>query len=86
VLPLLPANTRQGWRTLLENRSVTDFRTGTPNIDPARVDGDNATVHFTFPVSFRNLNQNVDQTLRFDGSAQKTSSGWKLTSLRTATN
>ena len=84
VVPLLPANARNAWRTLLENRSVTDFRATAGGIDTPRVDGDAATVGFTVNVSFRSQNADQNQTIRYEGSAQRAGAGWRLTALRQA--
>jgi hypothetical protein len=83
VVPLLPSEQRTNWRTLLENRGVSDWQATLGTLQPARIDGDNATVQFTVRVSFRSMNQTPRQELRYTGSLERSGSAWRLASLRT---
>jgi ketosteroid isomerase-like protein len=84
VVPLLPANARDAWRALLQNRGVTDFRATAGEVETPRVNGDAATVTFTVNISFRSQNADQNQMIRYEASAERAGSGWRLTALRQA--
>ena len=84
VVPLLPANTRDAWRLLLQRRDVSDFSARLANLETPDVNGDNGTVNFAVQLSFKSQNQTQTPLLRFIGDAARSGSTWRLVSLKPA--
>jgi len=82
VVPLLPADARDGWNTLLTSRAVTEFSATLRSVGETKFDGDSATADLVIDVSFRSSNQTQAQTLRYTGSFEKAGAAWPLFSLR----
>ncbi|MGD8276733.1 MAG: hypothetical protein PVH00_01850, partial [Gemmatimonadota bacterium] len=82
VVPLLPADARDGWRTLLTSRSVTDFAATLRSVGETAFDGDNATTDMVIAVTFRSNNQTQTPVLRYTGSFERDGAAWRLVSLR----
>jgi hypothetical protein len=79
VVALLPAAERQTWQLAFTNQAAfTDFRATLASADAARVTGDSATVQFTMNVSFRSGGRAQSPVLRYQASARRTASGWRL--------
>jgi serine/threonine protein kinase len=86
VLPLLQRESRAGWQTLLTHRDVQNFRALLNGVDAARVDGASASVQFTLGVSYRNQGENIDETLNWIATLDRTANGWRLTLARPIRN
>jgi len=82
VVPLLPPDVRDVWRSLLGSRAVSDFAASLQSLGDARFDGDAATVDLVINVSFRSDNQAQKSTLRYTGSLERGPSSWRLVALR----
>jgi len=84
VVPLLPSSQQQAWRTLLNERSVSDWQVTLGSQDTPQFSGDGATAAFVLRVSFRDAsNQTRRQELRYSGAFDRSGGAWRLTSLRT---
>jgi serine/threonine protein kinase len=86
VLPLLPRESRAGWSHLLTHRDVQNFRALLNNTDAARVDGATATIQFSLGVSYRNLGENISETLNWIATLDRTADGWRLSLARPLRN
>jgi hypothetical protein len=82
VLPLFPPDERDGWRTTLTSRDVTDFTATLRSVGETSFDDDSATTDMVIAVSFRNRNRALTPTLRFTGLLERTDGSWHLVSLR----
>jgi hypothetical protein len=82
IVPLLPADARDGWNTLLTSRAVTDFTATLRSVGETKFDGDAATADMVIGVSFRSSNQAQAPVLRYTGSFERTGTAWRLVSLR----
>ena len=72
VVPLLPAAQRDPWRQLLTDRSnVTNFRASVASLQPATVDGDQASVTFSVQLQFDNRNVDQSPVLQYVGAARR---------------
>jgi hypothetical protein len=83
VVPLLPQAQQSPWRTLLNERTVTDWRVTLGSQEAPRFESAGATASFVVRVSFRVTNQTRNQELSYTGTFDRSSGTWRIASLRT---
>jgi hypothetical protein len=80
VVPLLPAQLKVYDQILRDRSNNRNFTARRESFEAAQGRGDSATAPFSINVSWRAAEQ-INQTLRFVGTFQRASGGWRLVSL-----